>query len=139
MRPWAVATLTVGLREQIALLQSVEPLIRWRWWCRGPLRLRFTERAVADAVAAIKREVGKQLSAAPGGDIPPPQALAVDLAVTLGGTPDSWRAVRWRDAVYAMRLKAWTSDPKAPRRPVWGESEGQVRVPGGNPNFQQVA
>lgn len=114
------------------------PLIEWRWWCR-PWRLRSVW--LADAMAAAEDyyrwEVGAdQVETISGGmtrvgggpQLAPQQqrsecrATACEFALVLGGRPEEWRRVRWRDARYMWDLHSWRERPPEKRgeRPVWG-------------------
>ena len=117
MRPYTILTITVGLREVVALSSSVSPLISWSWWCKGWLRRPHLARAHQDAVKMLHSEIG-----AVKGPVPqkpdPPQGFACELAVVMGfGTPDEWRRVRWRDAVYAVSIRHWMNAAKEDRAP----------------------
>ena len=141
MAPYRILDLTVGAREQIALTDSVAAVIAWAPWCVGPFRLKYVERAVADAVKMVKREMGESTGPQVE-DPPPPQSFACELATMFGGTPDEWRRVRWRDAVYMVEFKGYIETPPGKSRaPVWGQRRGAIDIPGldTNTGFRQVA
>ena len=143
-RAYLVETLTVGRWEQIALSGSLSPLIRWSWWCRGPLRTRRRQQAAHEAAAAmLASEVGT--AQPPSRTPPPPQSFACELALLTGyGTPETWRRVRWRDAVYIATLHAWRNETKDKRgaRPRWGQppaaTPSAAGIPPPDPRFRRV-
>lgn len=138
-RAYSIRTLTLGVREQVQITGQLLPLIEWRWWCRGRLRLIWIDEAAKDATSYFRWEVGAdEAERVSGGKrrLPRPldpqkdrtasRATACDFAVVFGGTPDEWRRVRWRDARYMWAIHFWRETPpdKRGERPVWGRRNG---------------
>ena len=144
MRPYRILTLTLGLRERVVLTSSPAPLVEWRWWCRGPLRRRWGERAFGEALDLIKREVGEpRYPQSVSENPPPPQQYAVEVSVALGfGLPDEWRRARWRDVQHALRFSNFRQTPadKQGEPPRWGEAETPaVGIGQTDPRWQRLA
>ena len=135
MRAFHILTPTLGRLERIQLAEragfpDLSPLIHWSWWCRGWLRLIWIQRAADRAAAILKAEIPgageKQRqwdNVGVHGRDGAPQGFAVEVAVSLGGFPDQWRRVRYRDVIHAMKFAAWRQTPEADRgeRPDWGD------------------
>ena len=120
MRPWSLRPLTLGLAERIVLAADPDIIIRWRWWCRGFVRLpRWRIAAARDAIEYVNRQFK---SASPSGvrrksDLPTVQGdileAACQAALALGGTPDQWRAALWADVRFMMDWRSWEARSQA--------------------------